>query len=42
MDSGPSVSQSVPYQSSPEEQELADLVGVVLADTEDVWNKLLG
>jgi predicted metalloprotease len=41
MDSGPSVSQSVPYQSSPEEQELADLVGVVLADTEDVWNKLL-
>jgi predicted metalloprotease len=41
MDSGPSVSQSTPYQSTPEEQELADLVGVVLADTEDVWNKLL-
>jgi len=41
MDSGPSVSQSTPYQSTPEEQEMADLVGVVLADTEDVWNKLL-
>ncbi|MDZ7649844.1 MAG: neutral zinc metallopeptidase [Cytophagales bacterium] len=41
MDSGPSVSQSTPYQSTPEEQELADLVGVVLADTEEVWNKLL-
>jgi len=41
MDSGPSVSQSTPYQSTPEEQELVDLVGVVLADTEDVWNKLL-
>lgn len=41
LDSGPSASQSVPYQSSPEEEELADLVGVVLADTEDVWNKLL-
>lgn len=41
MDSGPSVSQSTPYQSTPEEQELVDLVGVVLADTEDVWNKLM-
>lgn len=41
MDSEPSVSQSTPYQSTPEEQELVDLVGVVLADTEDVWNKLL-
>jgi len=41
MDSGPSVSQSTPYQSTPEEQEMADLVGVVLADTEDVWSKLL-
>lgn len=41
LDNEPSVSQSVPYQSSPEEEELADLVGVVLADTEDVWSKLL-
>lgn len=41
LDNEPSASQSVPYQSSPEEEELADLVGVVLADTEDVWNKLL-
>ncbi|MBK8290480.1 MAG: neutral zinc metallopeptidase [Flammeovirgaceae bacterium] len=41
MESGPSVSQSTPYQSTPEEQELVDLVGVVLADTEEVWNKLL-
>jgi predicted metalloprotease len=42
MDSGPSVSQSTyRINHTPEEQELADLVGVVLADTEDVWNKLL-
>jgi predicted metalloprotease len=31
---------AVEYQPTPQEQELAELVGVVLADTEDVWNKL--
>ncbi len=29
------------YVASPEEEILADFVSVVLADTEDVWNKLL-
>ncbi|HSO10631.1 MAG TPA: neutral zinc metallopeptidase, partial [Desulfoprunum sp.] len=29
---------SVPYQPSAEEQEMAEFVGVVLADTEDTWN----
>lgn len=29
------------YQASPEEEELANFVSVVLADTEDVWNSLL-
>jgi predicted metalloprotease len=28
------------YQGSPREEALADFVGVVLADTEDVWNTL--
>jgi predicted metalloprotease len=28
------------YQPTAHEQELAEFVGVVLADTEDVWNKL--
>jgi uncharacterized protein len=41
LDNSPSVSQSTPYQASPEEDELAELVKVVLADTEDVWHKLL-
>ncbi len=29
------------YIATPEEEKLADFVSVVLADTEDVWNKLL-
>ena len=29
---------SAPYQPSAEEQEMAEFVGVVLADTEDTWN----
>ncbi|WP_187261628.1 KPN_02809 family neutral zinc metallopeptidase [Pontibacter beigongshangensis] len=33
--------QSAEYQPSPEEQELAHQTAVVLADTEDVWNKML-
>jgi uncharacterized protein len=37
----PSISQSEPYQASPAEEELAQFVRVVLADTEDVWNQLL-
>lgn len=41
LDTGPSVSQSAPYQSTPEEEELSQFVKVVLADTEDVWNQLL-
>jgi uncharacterized protein len=41
LDNSPSVSQSAPYQASPEEEELAQFVKVVLADTEDVWNQLL-
>ncbi len=41
LDSGPSTSQSAPYQASPEEEELAQFVKVVLADTEDVWNQLM-
>jgi predicted metalloprotease len=41
LDAGPSVSQSAPYQPTPEEEELSQFVRVVLADTEDVWNQLL-
>lgn len=41
LDSGPSVSQTEPYQATPEEGELSQFVKVVLADTEDVWNQLL-
>lgn len=41
LDNGPSVSQSAPYQQTPEEEELSQFVRVVLADTEDVWNQLL-
>ncbi|MFD2245249.1 neutral zinc metallopeptidase [Pontibacter ruber] len=33
--------QSTNYQPSPEEQALADQTAVVLADTEDVWNKII-
>jgi predicted metalloprotease len=41
LDNGPAISQSTPYEASPEEEELSQLVKVVLADTEDVWNQLL-
>jgi len=37
----PGVEQGQPYQASPEEQQLAEFVKVVLADTEDVWHKLM-
>lgn len=37
----PQFAQSVDYQPSPQEQALEDQTAVVLADTEDVWNKLL-
>lgn len=32
--------QSAPVQQSAEEQQLADFVAVVLADTEDTWNQI--
>jgi len=32
--------QNVPYEVSQEEEDLADFVSVVLADTEDVWTSL--
>ncbi len=32
--------QDQPYQPTPEEEELKKLVGVVLADTEDVWTDI--
>ncbi len=38
---GGSATQSAPAQIPPEQQELADMVAVVLADTEDVWHQLL-
>jgi uncharacterized protein len=41
LDNSPSVSQSTPYNASPEEEELSQFVKVVLADTEDVWHQLL-
>ena len=41
LDNGPSVSQSEPYQATPEEEELSQFVKVVLADTEDVWHQLM-
>jgi predicted metalloprotease len=37
----PQYAQSTNSQRSPEEQQLADQTAIVLADTEDVWNKLL-
>ncbi len=36
----PSSQSSQPYQGTAEEQEQAEFVSVVLADTEDVWNKV--
>ncbi|MEY4929743.1 MAG: hypothetical protein RI909_467 [Bacteroidota bacterium] len=41
LDNGPTISQSTPYEASPEEEELSQFVKVVLADTEDVWHQLL-
>jgi uncharacterized protein len=40
IEDGNSVSIA-PYQATPEEEELTQFVKVVLADTEDVWNKLM-
>jgi len=37
----PQYAQSAEYQPSQEEQVLADQTAVVLADTEDVWNKII-
>jgi predicted metalloprotease len=36
---GPAVTQT-DYKPTPEEEELADFVSVVLADTEDTWNEI--
>lgn len=36
-----SFSQSTPYEPTAEEEELAQFVKVVLADTEDVWHSLM-
>ena len=41
LDNGPVISQSAPYEATPEEEELSQFVKVVLADTEDVWHQLL-
>lgn len=40
MGQQPGPSTGAPRQTSPEEDELARMVAVVLADTEDVWNVL--
>ena len=32
--------QSAPYEATQQEEELAEFVSVVLADTEDVWNEI--
>lgn len=37
----PQYAQSTEYQPSTEEQKLAEQTAVVLADTEDVWNKII-
>ncbi len=41
LDEGSSISQTTPYESTAEEEELTQFVKVVLADTEDVWHKLM-
>jgi predicted metalloprotease len=41
VDVGPQVSQQSSRQITPEEEELAEFVSVVLAETEDVWRVLL-
>jgi uncharacterized protein len=38
---GTSADTSEPYQATKQEEELADFVSVVLADTEEVWSKVL-
>lgn len=40
MNSSPVTTQTQSYQPSAEENQLAEFVSVVLADTEDVWNTL--
>jgi len=37
---GTNTNESIPYEESEQEKELADFVSVVLADTEVVWNEL--
>lgn len=37
----PVAQQSANFQSSPEEEELAQMTAVVLAETENVWNQLM-
>lgn len=37
---GSSSNSGVPYQATEQEEELADFVAVVLADTEEVWTKV--
>jgi predicted metalloprotease len=41
LEEGTSISQTTPYESTAEEEELTQFVKVVLADTEDVWHKLM-
>ncbi|GAB1445578.1 neutral zinc metallopeptidase [Flammeovirgaceae bacterium] len=44
MDTGPGgfgMDQSVPYEPSAKEEEMADFTKAVLGNTEDVWNQLL-
>ena len=36
----PASQSSEPYQATPEEQEQAEFISVVLADTEDVWSQV--
>ncbi|MDF9844020.1 MULTISPECIES: neutral zinc metallopeptidase [unclassified Paenibacillus] len=40
LTSGGTTTSNAPYQETAEEQELAQFVSVVLADTEDVWSEL--
>ena len=37
---GTGTDTTVPYEQTAEEQELAEFVSVVLADTEDVWTDI--
>ena len=41
LEEGNNISQTTPYESSVEEEQLAQFIKVVLADTEDVWHKLM-